>query len=39
MPASIKEKKSKVKQFGHAKDNAVAALGKIIRYQTANIDA
>jgi hypothetical protein len=39
MPASIKEKKSKVKQFHHAKDNAISALGKVIRYQTANIDA
>jgi hypothetical protein len=39
MPASVKEKKSKVKQFNHARDNAVAALGKVIRYQTANIDA
>lgn len=39
MPAAIKDKKSKVKQFNHAKDNAVSALGKVIRYQTANIDA
>jgi len=39
MPANIKEKKSKVKQFHHAKDNAISALGKVIRYQTANIDA
>jgi len=38
MPANIKEKKSKAKQFNHAKDNAVSALGKIIRYQTATID-
>lgn len=38
MPANIKEKKSKLKQFMHAKDNAVSALGKIIRYQTASID-
>lgn len=37
--AKIKEKKSKAKQFYHAKDNAVSALGKVIRYQTANIDA
>jgi hypothetical protein len=34
MPATIKEKKSKVKQFHHAKDNAVSALGKVVRYQT-----
>lgn len=39
MPASIKEKKAKVKQFNHAKDNAVSALGKVIRYQTQCIDA
>lgn len=39
MPAGTKEKKSKVKQFNHAKDNAVSALGKVIRYQTATIDA
>lgn len=39
MPAAIKERKSKVKQFNHAKDNAVSALGKVIRYQTACIDA
>jgi hypothetical protein len=32
MPASVKDKKSKVKQFMHAKDNAVSALGKIIKY-------
>lgn len=34
MPAAIQEKKSKAKQFKHAKDNAVSALGKVIRYQT-----
>ena len=38
MPASIKDKKAKVKQFNHAKDNAVSALGKIIRYQSVTID-
>jgi hypothetical protein len=32
MPAGIKDKKAKVKQFNHAKDNAVSALGKVIRY-------
>lgn len=37
LPASHKEKKSKVKQFKHAKDNAVSALGKVIRYQTATL--
>ena len=39
MTAGVKEKKTKVKQFMHAKDNAVAALGKIIRYQSATINA
>ena len=39
MAANIKEKKSKAKQFTHAKDNAVSALGKVIRYQTQTIDA
>ena len=32
MPASVQEKKTKVKQYKHAKDNAVSALGKIIRF-------
>lgn len=32
MPAAIKEKKAKAKQFMHARDNAVSALGKIIRF-------
>lgn len=38
MPANIKEKKAKVKQFHHARDNAISALGKVIRYQSAVID-
>lgn len=38
MPASVKEKKSKVKQFMHAKDNAISALGKIIKYQSGTVD-
>lgn len=38
MPANVQEKKSKVKQFMHAKDNAVSALGKIIRYQAGAVD-
>jgi hypothetical protein len=38
MPAGVKGKKSKEKQFYHAKDNSVSALGKIIRYQTTNVD-
>lgn len=33
MPPNVKEKKTKVKQFMHAKDNAVSALGKIIKFQ------
>ena len=39
MPEHVKAKKSKAKQFNHARDNAIAALGKVIRYQTANVDA
>jgi len=39
MPASVKEKKTKVKQFMHAKDNAVSALGKIIKFQSSNVDS
>jgi hypothetical protein len=39
MPPQVKEKKSKVKQFMHAKDNAVSALGKIIKFQNATVDA
>lgn len=39
MPASVKEKKTKVKQFKHAKDNAVSALGKIIKFQAGTVDA
>jgi hypothetical protein len=39
MPPQVKEKKSKVKQFMHAKDNAVSALGKIIKFQHATVDA
>jgi len=38
MPASVKEKKTKVKQFMHAKDNAVSALGKVIKFQVQNVD-
>jgi importin-5 len=38
MPSSIKEKKAKVKQFNHARDNAVSALGKVIRYQPTTVD-
>lgn len=38
MPANIKGKKSKERQFYHAKDNAVSAIGKIIKYQHNAID-
>jgi importin-5 len=38
MPGNVKEKKPKVKQFKHAKDNAVSALGKIIRFQAGTVD-
>ena len=38
MPPQVKEKKSKAKQFMHAKDNAVSALGKIIKFQSATVD-
>lgn len=38
MPPQVKEKKSKVKQFMHAKDNAVSALGKVIKFQHSTVD-
>lgn len=38
MPANVQEKKSKVNQFMHSKDNAVSALGKIVRYQAGTVD-
>ena len=34
MDAATKEKKGKLTQHYHAKDNAVAALGKIMKYQS-----
>ena len=39
MDAATREKKSKQTQFNHARDNAIAALGRIIKYQEAGIDA
>lgn len=39
MDNATKEKKSKQTQYNHARDNAIAALGKIIKYQESNIDA
>jgi len=38
MDSKIKEKKSKQSQFFHAKDNAVAALGKVLKYQNTACD-
>lgn len=38
MDASIKEKKSKTTQFYHARDNAIAALGKVLQYQPASVN-
>jgi hypothetical protein len=39
MIQGIKEKKSKASQFRHARDNAVAALGKVLKFQGANVDS
>ena len=39
MDNATKEKKSKQTQFNHARDNAIAALGRIVKYQEAHIDA
>ena len=39
MDNATKEKKSKQTQFNHARDNAIAALGRIIKYQEVHIDA
>ena len=38
MPSGVKGKKAKEKKFNYARDNAISALGKIIRYQSAHID-
>jgi len=38
MPSNVKGKKQKEKKFNYARDNAISALGKIIKYQNANID-
>jgi hypothetical protein len=38
MPASAKGKKTKEKQYYHARDNATSALGKIIKHQNQTID-
>lgn len=39
MIQGVKEKKSKASQFRHARDNAVAALGKVLKFQGANVDS
>lgn len=39
MDNATKEKKSKQTQFQHARDNAIAALGKIVKYQESQIDS
>ena len=38
MDSSVREKKSKATQFHHARDNAVAALGKILKHQAGSVD-
>jgi len=38
MDGSVKEKKSKSTQFYHARDNAIAALGKVVKYQSNAVD-
>jgi hypothetical protein len=38
MDAATKEKKGKQTQYNHAKDNAVAALGKVLKYQSTCAD-
>ena len=38
MDHSTKEKKSKSNQFHHARDNAIAALGKVLKYQSAFVE-
>jgi len=38
MESTVKEKKSKSTQFYHARDNAIAALGKVLKYQSNAVD-
>jgi len=38
MPPTTKGKQSKEKQFYHARDNAVSAIAKVIKYQNTTID-
>lgn len=35
MSGKVQEKKSKSEQFHHARDNAIASIGKVIKFQTA----
>ena len=37
--AATQEKKKKMHKFNHARDNAIAAFGRVIRYQNMNVDA
>jgi hypothetical protein len=37
--AQTMEKKKKMHKFNHARDNAVAAFGRVIKYQNMNVDA
>lgn len=37
--AEVNEKKQKMFKFTHARDNAIAALGRVIRYQNTCVDA
>jgi len=37
--AKVTEKKIKLTQFHHARDNAIASLGKVLKHQNENLDA
>lgn len=37
MTGKVNEKKSKSTQFYHARDNAIASVGKVLKYQKALI--
>jgi hypothetical protein len=37
--AKVTEKKVKLTQFHHARDNAIASLGKVLKHQNENLDA
>jgi len=38
MSSKVQEKKSKQDQFYHAQDNAVASIGKVLKFQRAWVD-